>query len=60
MAAAEVDGIDMHQRLVVGFACVSNNAGHAEEMVEAAVKYVEGMHLDAELLDVEREVLDAA
>jgi uncharacterized protein len=59
VAAAEVDGIDMHQTLVVGFACVSNNAGHADEMVDAALKYVEHMHLDAELIEVERDVLDA-
>lgn len=58
MAAAEVDGVDMHQTLVIGFACVSNRAGHADEMLDAAVQYVEHMHVDAELVDVERDVLD--
>ncbi|MEX2599176.1 MAG: DUF503 domain-containing protein [Dehalococcoidia bacterium] len=58
VAAAEVGGIDTHQTLVIGFSCVSNNAGHAEEMMDAAIQYADSMHVDAELVEVERDVLD--
>ena len=58
LAVAEVDGIDRHQTLVIGITCVSNRAGHADEMIDAALKLVEGHRVDAELIDVERSVLD--
>ena len=60
LAVAEVDGIDQHQRLVIGFTCVSNERRHANEMIDSAVKFVRGQHVDAELMDVEREVFDGA
>ena len=58
LAAAEVDGMDLHQTLVIGITCVSNRAGHADEMIDAALRLVEGHRVDAELVDVERSVLD--
>ena len=58
LAAAEVDGMDLHQTLVIGITCVSNRAGHADEMIDAALRLVEGHRIDAELVDVERSVLD--
>ncbi len=58
VAAAEVDANDRHQTLVIGVACVSNDAKHAGQVLDAAVQYVRGMHIDADLVDVERNVLD--
>ena len=58
LAVAEVDAMDRHQTLVIGITCVSNQAGHADEMIDAALKYVDGRRGDAELVDVERSVLD--
>ena len=58
LAVAEVDGMDRHQTLVIGFTCVSNEAAHAAEMVDAAVKFVQSQHIDAELIDVESEIID--
>ncbi len=60
LAAAEVDGVDEHQRLVIGLACVSNDLGHVNEMLDKAVRFVEAQDFDAELVDVEREALDWA
>ena len=58
MAAAEVDGMDRHQTLVIGICCVSKDAAYAEELIDAAVRWVEGQHVDAELVEVEREMID--
>ena len=58
LAVAEVGGIDRHQTLVIGITCVSNRPGHADEMIDAALKLVDGHRVDAELVDVERSVID--
>ena len=58
VAAAEVDAQDEHQRLVVGIACVSNGNRHANEVLDNVLDYVQGMHIDAELVDVDRETLN--
>ena len=56
LAVAEVDGIDQHQRLVIGMACVSNQFTHATEVIDKAIAFVDAQHIDAELIDVERDV----
>lgn len=58
LAAAEVAANDQHQSLVIGLACVSNDARHADEMLDAAIRFAENHHLDAELVDVQREIID--
>ncbi len=55
-AVAEIDGIDQHQRLVIGMACVSKDANYASEMIDNALDYVESRSFDAELVRVERDV----
>ena len=58
LAVAEVESMDDPTRLVVGVACVSNRAGHAEEMLDKATRFAESPHWDAELVGVERELFD--
>ena len=58
LSVAEVDAIDVHQTLVIGMTCVSKDSSYAEELIEAAVRWVEGQHIDAELIGVEREMVD--
>ncbi|MEE8518182.1 MAG: DUF503 domain-containing protein [Dehalococcoidia bacterium] len=58
LAAAEVGGIDQHQSLVIGLACVSNQARHADEMLDAAVRFAQNHHIDADLINVQREIID--
>ena len=60
LAVAEVDGLDRHRTLVIGMACVSNEAAHASEMLDAAIKFAGSWRLDLELVDVERELIDEA
>jgi uncharacterized protein YlxP (DUF503 family) len=60
LAVAEVDAIDVHQRLVIGLTCVSNDVRHANEMLGAAIRFAEEHQAGAELVDVEREIIDGA
>ncbi len=41
VAVAEVGGLDAHQTAVVGVACVSNNARHADEVCQKVLAYIE-------------------
>ncbi|MBM3939424.1 MAG: DUF503 domain-containing protein [SAR202 cluster bacterium] len=55
---AEVDAIDRHQTLVLGIACASGNSAYVGEQLDAIVKFVYAQHVDAELIEVEREVME--
>ena len=59
VAAAEVDAVGEHRRLVIGVVCVSNDYSHAAEMLDKAAAFAEAHPSDAELVSVERSV-DAA
>lgn len=59
LAAAEVEGQDRHQWAVIGLAVVSNESGHAREVLEKAARYVESSRLDAELIEIDIDVLPA-
>ena len=58
LSVAEVDGIDRHQTLVIGMTCVSKDAHYAVDLIDAAVRFVEDQHIDAELVEVERDLFD--
>jgi uncharacterized protein YlxP (DUF503 family) len=57
LSVAEVDGIDRHQILVIGLAGVSKDATYVEEQLDAAVRWIKGQRVDADLVDVERDLL---
>ena len=42
---------------VIGLAAVSNNAGHAREVIDAAIRFVERTRLDADIGAVEVDVV---
>lgn len=58
LSVAEVDAIDVHQTLVIGLSCVSGDAAYAGGQLESAIAFAEQQHLDAELVEVERDVVD--
>jgi uncharacterized protein YlxP (DUF503 family) len=58
LSVAEVDAIDVHQTLVIGMSCVSGDGAYAAGQLESAIAFVEQQHVDAELVEVERDVLD--
>lgn len=57
LAIAEVGEQDSWKILVLGIVCVSNKANHTSEMLDAALSYMERLHLEMELINVQREVL---
>lgn len=58
VAAAEVGENDVWQIAELGIACVSNDRGHADAVLDRVIRYVESSRLDLELLDVETELID--
>lgn len=60
VAAAEVEAQDRRQLAVLGIASVSGESGHAEEILEKAVRYIEESRPDVEITDVQTDVLPMA
>ena len=58
VAAAEVADNDLWQIAEIGVACVSNDRGHADAVLDRVVRYVEETRLDLEMLDVDLELID--
>ena len=59
VAVAEVDAQDQWGLAVIGLAAVSNNPGHAREVIDAAIRFVERTRLDADIGAVEVDVIQA-
>jgi uncharacterized protein YlxP (DUF503 family) len=57
VSAAEVDGLDMWNEAIIGIACVSNDAGHAQAVLSKVVDWLAQERLDAEIRDYSIEVL---
>jgi uncharacterized protein YlxP (DUF503 family) len=57
VSVAEVADNDTWQIATIGVACVSNEASQCERMINEIVDYVRDSRLDAELLDVDSEVI---
>lgn len=55
VSVAEVDGQEEHKRIVIGFACVTNERRHADSMVQHILDFME-KNTEAELLSAEYEV----
>lgn len=57
VAAAEVEDADLRQRLTLGFSCVSNDRGHVDAMLSSLLNFIEESRFDAEILDVQSEII---
>ncbi|MBI3967407.1 MAG: DUF503 domain-containing protein, partial [Chloroflexi bacterium] len=57
VAAAEVEEQDTWQIAVLGFACVSSDAQHANEVLSNVADFVENSRVEAEVLDYEIEII---
>ena len=55
-AIAEVDKQDVWKSIVLGFACVSNDAGHADSMINHALRFIE-KNTDAVIDNIEIEII---
>jgi uncharacterized protein YlxP (DUF503 family) len=57
VAVAEVDDNDAWQIATIGVACVANSARHCDEVLAEIVAFVEQSRLDAEVTDVETDIV---
>ncbi len=57
VAVAEAEDNDIWQRLTLVACCVSNDAGHANQILSRVVSFVEESRRDLELLDYETEII---
>lgn len=56
ISVAEVDKQDMHQAIVIGIACVTDETAHANSILDNVLNFIEG-NTEAEVVSVEREIL---
>lgn len=56
VSIAEVDTMDIHQTIIVGFSIVSNETKIANTLLDQIIAYIEE-HTEADLLDIEREII---
>ena len=56
VSIAEVDLQDIHKSIVIGFACVTNEASHADSIIDNVVNFIES-NTDAVLSDISKEIL---
>jgi uncharacterized protein YlxP (DUF503 family) len=59
VSVADLDAQPHYSRAALGLAAVSNQAGHARDVVETAVRFLENTRLDAEVDAIEFDVLSA-
>lgn len=57
VAAAEVGELDRWQLAVLGIACVSGEAAHADEVLARVLTFVEARAAEAQVSDVSTELL---
>lgn len=56
VSVAEVENQDLHQSIVIGIACVSNETAHANSVIQNVVEYIENTS-GAMVENVEIEIL---
>ena len=56
VSIAEVENQDLHQSIVIGIACVSNDTKHANSMIQNVLNFIED-NTEAIVEDVEMEIL---
>ena len=57
VAVAEIDAQDAWQVVTLGIACLSDDTRHANEMLNKVIDFVESERLDAEVGDVDVELI---
>jgi uncharacterized protein YlxP (DUF503 family) len=60
VSAAEVDNHDSWQIATIAVVCATNDDTHADQVLAAAINFIESERPDAELLDYETEIIHGA
>ena len=56
VSIAETDMQDVHQSVVIGVACVTNDAPHCDSILDNVLEFIE-RNTEAEVVKVERETI---
>ena len=56
VSIAEIDNLDSWQVAGVGLVCVSNSQGHAEEMLQNVVGFIENTLKDGYVAEIETDI----
>jgi uncharacterized protein YlxP (DUF503 family) len=59
VSAAETDNQDSWQMVELGITCTSNDEKHADQVLASVIAFIRNERLDAEVLDVETELIRA-
>jgi len=59
VSIAEIEALDTWNLAVLGIAVVSNEAGHAREVIDHVVSFVDRVRMDAEAGAVDIDVIEA-
>ncbi len=57
VSIAEVDDNDVWRTAVLGLACVSNNAAHAAQVLDAVMQFIERTRPDVEIVECETDTI---
>lgn len=52
VSIAELEDMDIHQRLVIGVACISNSDHQARRVLDEVIRFIED-HAEAEVVNIE-------
>ncbi|NLL73788.1 MAG: DUF503 domain-containing protein [Clostridiales bacterium] len=55
VAVAEVEDQDIHQSIFIGFACISTDNSHADQIIDRVINFIEGQ-TEGEIVQLEREL----
>jgi uncharacterized protein YlxP (DUF503 family) len=55
VSIAEVDAQDLHQRIVLGFACIAGDAAMADSMIDNILNFIEN-NSEGEIIDILKEL----
>ena len=55
VSIAEIEEMDVHQTIVIGFTCISNEGKHTEQVLHTVSDFIENS-TDALLTDIEFEI----
>lgn len=56
VSIGEIEDQDIHQSIVIGIACVTNNNAHADRILDKVISYIEG-NTEGEIIEVVRELI---
>ena len=55
VSIAEIEDQDIHQSIVLGFTCVTNDNSHADQIIDTVIRFIEGS-TEGEIIHIEREL----